>query len=381
MKTTGKTYSVIIALLFAGWIAFPFFHDILFSSSGSSVSQAENRNLAEKPHFGLHGMKLYPAAYEAFFRDHFVFRPRIMREHAHFVYRYFRRSPVPEQADLGRDGWIYFSKKDRKIYEGRKTLTNDQVNLIVKELHSRAADYRARGIRFYLCFVPMTQEIYPEYLPDNYYRSKDGTQTDKVVAAIKQDPTLNYIDLKQILINEKKTARVYRKTDNHWNSLGSFYAYSAILERMKQDFPALKPLRKSDIRFKRVINHGEDLANLVGLSDVTEEDDVNAEIISPRAHAGRKAGYVPVDWFPYKDVYEDVSVVDDSTLPKLFVIRDSFFTLTIGYIRENFSKTVAIWDAWMYQPNYDLIEKEKPDIVLLMMVESNIGNILTGPVD
>ena len=54
------------------------------------------------------------------------------------------------------------------------------------ELHNRTAKYADMGIKFYVLFAPMKQEIYPEKLPVFYRRSPGGTLTDKIIASISE---------------------------------------------------------------------------------------------------------------------------------------------------------------------------------------------------
>jgi alginate O-acetyltransferase complex protein AlgJ len=377
MKRAEKIYTVGLTLLFLAWILVPFLNDCFEFDKAQSVSITENRNLARKPLFDVSFLDPYPAAYETWYKDHFVFREPALRAHAILKYKYFHRSPAPEQVDLGKDGWLFNARKEKLIYLGKMKMGADKVRQIAAELHARTLYYLGKGIHFYVCIAPMTHEIYPEYLPDYYFRIPGGTQTDQVIAAIRHDPVIAFIDLKSALIAAKKRGRIYQKTDNHWNIKGGFFVYSAIIERIKKDFPVLKPLTKQDLAFKRYVRKGGVLAATIGFNDLLMEEDFLPVLVNSRAREGTKAGYPPPYWFAYKNEYEVVSVTSDTSLPKLFVIRDSFCSYPMQFLRENFSKTVAIWDAWMYGPNLDLIEKEKPDAVLLMIYEPHLEKILT----
>ena len=380
---TEKIYAVILTIFFLTWILVPIFNDSFHFYSEPSISKTENRSLARKPVLDISFLDPYPAAYEKYFTDHFIFRQKLLEAHSGLIYYPYRRSPIPDQVDIGKDGWLFLAKDDKLIYQGIQTLDENQVRTIIQKLHDRALYYRSKGIRFYVCFAPMSQEIYPEYLPNNYFRSPVGSQTDKVIAAIRKDTLIPFIDLKPGLINAKKFGRIYQKTDNHWNALGGFFAYSIIINRMKKDFPELNPLRLSDVRFNRKFEKNGRLAASIGLGDVMQEEDYYPVIRNARAKVGAKAGYPTphVSWFAYDNEYETVSVLPDSRMPKMFVIRDSFFDMPLLYLRENFNKVIAIWDAWRYGANKELIEKEKPDIVLLMVSEPVISALVYAPPD
>jgi hypothetical protein len=101
-------------------------------------------------------------------------------------------------------------------------------------------------------------------------------------------------------------------------------------------------------------------------------------MIRPRAHEASKFGYKPPPLFGYPAEYEVVRSVPDNSLPRAVVIRDSFFTPLIGLFGENFRRTTCIFDAWKYEPNYLIVDNEKPDIVLLEIFAPNLPNILTS---
>jgi hypothetical protein len=379
MRRTKKIYAVILTIFFLTWILLPILNNSFQVFPEPSVSKTENRTLAREPVFNINLADPYPFAYENYFTDHFIFRQQALSAHSFLIFYPFKRSPVPNQVDIGKGNWLFNGRDDKLIYQGKKKLTSEEVRTIVRILHERALYYRGKRIHFYLCFAPMTQEIYPEYLPNNYFRSPNGTQTDKLISAIIKDTVIPFIDLKSVLLASKKFGRLYQNTDNHWNNLGGYFAYTAIIKRIKKDFPKVKLIPMSDITFKHFIRHGGGLANIIGFADALKEYDITPVIRNAQAKIGVKAGYPPPYWFEYKDDYEVEWVTPDQNMPKLFVIRDSFFAFSMMYMQESFSKTTVIWDSWMYGPNKSLIEKEKPDIVLLMILEPLIDHLLTSP--
>jgi hypothetical protein len=46
------------------------------------------------------------------------------------------------------------------------------------------------------------------------------------------------------------------------------------------------------------------------------------------------------------------------------------------YLSEKFSTTELIFDGWQYKLNEDIVNHEKPDVMLLFMLESNLRNFL-----
>ena len=65
--------------------------------------------------------------------------------------------------------------------------------------------------------------------------------------------------------------------------------------------------------------------------------------------------------------------------PKLMIVSDSFGEYILELLSERFSKSVKIWDNWEYKLNEDIVEKEKPDVMLLVIHEQNLKNLLKHP--
>ena len=87
-------------------------------------------------------------------------------------------------------------------------------------------------------------------------------------------------------------------------------------------------------------------------------------------------GYPVVKGFPYPWEFEMVRERKDTTMPKLLLISDSFAGNLFPYISEPFSRSVKIFDSWQYKLNEEIVIAEKPDVVVLIVQESNIRNML-----
>jgi hypothetical protein len=71
-----------------------------------------------------------------------------------------------------------------------------------------------------------------------------------------------------------------------------------------------------------------------------------------------------------------VSMIPDSILPRVVVIRDSFFWFIMLFFDQHFSKTVYIFDAWAYGTNWPIIQKEKPDLVVLEIFGPHLRHLI-----
>ena len=220
----------------------------------------------------------------------------------------------------------------------------------------------------------MKPEIYPEFLPINYRRAPDGTVTDRIVNAIKEDTIIQYIDLKNALLDAKKDGCLYALTDNHWNWLGAFYAYNEIILRLRKDFPALKPLASSDFYFKTETAPPGNLAVMIGLSKYLTETQYYPVFNNARSKSVDAVHKKP-DWAAQIDNYERVKTTGDATLPSAVIIHDSFTDAMMIYFDEAFRTSTYIFDGWRYERNEAIVDDVKPEIVLLIIFEPHISHL------
>jgi len=376
MKKPYPVYALILVILFGLWIWTPFAFNLFTLAPGKKVSVTENRLLAELPVFDIGFLDPFPGQYEKYYSDHFPGREEIASCYSRLMFSLFQKSPLPDEVSIGQQQWLYTSGKERKVFEGRFTLTPSQISLIVYRLHERAVFYHQKGIVFYVTVAPMKCEIYPEYLPSYYIRNKNGTVTDLILEQLRKDTLLHLIELKDTLLANKRNGVLYYHTDNHWNSLGAFFVYKILLNRMKKDFPQLKPLKQTDFTLKGWRFQGGNLAGQAGLWPYMKELIFYPLIRNSKAKEEAKSGYTPPPGFGYPDEYEVVRSTSDRSLPRILVIRDSFFTPLIPLFSENFRRTVYVFDGWKYGLNQEILENEKPDIVLLEIFEPQLSNIL-----
>jgi len=379
MKTTGKLYTVLLSLVFAGWIGVPLIFDSFPKPGDLLESKSENRMLARRPKMKLTRPDDFPQAYEKFYNDHFFLRYELIHLNTLVVdYYLFSRSPIPLEVAFGANGWLFTTGREREIYDGRFNLPDDYVEAMRTELHGRALEYRKLGIKFYVAVAPMKSEIYPEYLPAYYTRTEKPIFTERVLDLLGKDTLYHLIDLKAPLLEGKKSGEVFYRTDNHWNGQGAWDTYSFITGCMSRDFPSIKPLKRPEIAYVPYRFSTGNLATLAGLQLFIKEFMYHPVVLHPRSAESSKFGYRPPPLFGYPDEYEIVRTVPDNSLPRIVVIRDSFFAPMLDVFSENFRKSVYIFDAWKYGPNYDIVAHEKPDIVLLEIYGPNLSNLLSS---
>ena len=135
-------------------------------------------------------------------------------------------------------------------------------------------------------------------------------------------------------------------------------------------------LKMEDVKLKKEITNGGNLANMIGLDHLLKETNYTFEVKNKKATDAPKQNYKPISGFAYPNEYETVSEIKNSNLSKALIIRDSYINAMMPYLNESFSKSSYIFDAWQYKLNDEILKNESPDIFILEIYEPHISNIL-----
>lgn len=379
MKKARHTYAIVTVIVILGMLLFPICQ-MLFHFLPEKKVTGENRAMAARPTLALSTLDAFPGQFDLFFSDHFPFRGTILD--VSFQYKLLRhQSPIPDVIMGKRD--FLFGKGEKDLYEGKLIFSESEQQRVADEIARRAKRLDSMGIRFYVVVAPTAMEVYPEYLPD-YMQRVDKTATEQFCAMMrKRAPGVRFVYLKEKLLQNKDKARLYYKNDNHWNPVGGYYAAEEILQVMHQDFSLLPESLDGQFVMRPYVKTSGNLGDMIAVNErfrylAADTDYRITYVDSARYHyeelADRK--YEPTPGFAYPWEYEKRYRTDRKE-PKLLVIRDSYAGAVIPYLSSFFSESVFIFDAWQYGANWDIVEQERPDILLLMIYEPHIHNLLT----
>ncbi|MBF0488275.1 MAG: hypothetical protein HQK98_08965 [Nitrospirae bacterium] len=357
---------VAISVVFLIFISLPLLSTFLMITYKVNIS--EQRTLASNPRLSIANLAKFPEQYTQYFEDNFGFRDMLIRWNNRFKVTFLKNSPVPDQVIFGRDGWLYMTAlKTLEDYRGNAPFTQDELLKIRRVLLARQRWLHERGINYYLLIPPNKETIYPEYLPDYINKVGNMTRIDQVIGLM-DNSTFNIIDIRDALINAKHKGRLYFKTDTHWNSYGAFWGYQEIINTLRKNYPQLVPMDISGFKVSHSVKGGGDLYRLLSVSDLYTDDKVDFKPLS--LYKNRDA--LPGDYInTYRNPENPLIVkeVNDSGLPKAIVFRDSFFMHPLSFFAEHFRRSVYVWTR---EFDTDIIEKEKPDIVITEIVERNL---------
>jgi alginate O-acetyltransferase complex protein AlgJ len=327
-----------------------------------ATAAEENRTLAPRPHVEMTwaSWRSFPAAFTRYFEDNFAFRPLFVRSQAAVRLNVLGVSPSPSVVK-GRNGWWFYADDGAMLdYAEAQPFTMPELEVWRRTLQNANDWLRARGIVYLFVVAPDKHQVYPEYMPEAIRRAA-YSRIDQLVAYLAAHSTVQVLDLRPALWHAKSAERLYHRTDTHWNDRGAYVAYAEILSSLSPSFPALHPRPKAMFEAHHVRAGGFDLARMMGLMGVLEEDNLTLESRRPRA------ARIVEPRTPNPNGIEArlVTTLPDASQPRAVIFRDSFGSAMIPFLSEHFSRAVYLWQ---YNVDPSVIELERPDVVIHQVV-------------
>ena len=347
----------------------------------SSVSVSEKRRLAEAPSLptNVESLQEFPRQFETYFNDHFGLRDKLVHYNNLLMYKLFGVSSNPLVL-IGDDGWLFFSP-DGLFYDYMGLKRYDALHL---ELHARLLEDRSdwlasMGGHYLFVPVPNKVSVYSEFLPSRIRKYRSEDVYDKLVAKLKADSTFkDFIDSKQLLLEEKKSNQVYYRTDTHWNQAGAYAVYKRIIEHMQKNwFPDLSPVQLMPPKALSKSVSG-DLSYMVNLQNRLIEKVPESEVINDCAVREKQVYTAIADIGEYADLnfnsYPKVSGCSVKTR-KAVVINDSFGEHLHHLLSQHFN--IVYYSNFLeFNDLSAFIKHEKPDVVIDLRVARNFNSAL-----
>lgn len=218
--------------------------------------------------------------------------------------------------------------------------------------------------------APNPLTIYPEAASNELLAKKaDKTNYDAFAEALDGADGVEFLDIRDVMRQNTDIGKLYYQTDTHWTELGAYFGYRTLTEAISKDFPAVTPLSLSMFDQTEKTVAAGDLSGFSGLSKLTE----NVEFLKPNFRL-RAVGIPEKPDTIDRSVYGDelTSAVNNDSLPAAVMIRDSYSANLFPIICEHFSYLYC-QSMWNYSIDYDKIAELKPDYVIYVICERNLG--------
>jgi alginate O-acetyltransferase complex protein AlgJ len=361
----------LLVVLFVAVIALPAAANL--AGVDGADAGAENRELAPWPGIDgtLRSIAGYPTGLASWFDDHFGFRSTLVRWYGESRLFAFGQSPSSAVVK-GRDGWFFYG--DDKAVEDYAQVEPMTAGALAnwREAIVRANSWlRSRGIAYVFTIAPDKHVIYEEMMPASIVRVADVARTDQLFTTL-QDTGLA-VDVRASLFEAKTRERVYQLTDTHWNDRGALVAYQRIIDAVRARVPSTPAAwSRDDFEARELVVEGFDLAGMMGLKRVLRDVDLTLVPRRPRrARVVEPPGAAPTD-----EEGRLVTEIDDPSLPRAVIFRDSFVSRLVPFLSEHFSRAVYLW-----QNDFDAIavEREHPDVVIQEIVGRHLYGFIPSP--
>lgn len=374
MKRVGH---IIFVISFLVIITLPFTGLLFPGLSDNEVE--ENRNLASIPEVptSFKELEKLPESFKFYVNDHFGGRTALFDLNMTIKSKLSSKPFKDNKLIVGKDGW-YFSNFQKVIDDYRAVVPFTSAEVAsIKSLLLEANEYFNRlGAKYYLLIVPNKHTVYSDKLP--YYIKKQGDKSrlEQLLPVLIQSG-INVIDIRKQMEKQRSDKNLYFKTDSHWNLHGSFIGYKALMDRVSKDFPSVTPYNVGDFEVTKSQMEGGDIVKMMGMEDEIVDTFISYTPITftPQLKKGKRGNYDS----PQPKIFspeETVSAVSGGQSDlKAVVFKDSYGGYMQQFLNNHFERTVYVW-GHDYKLNKEIIEEEKPDVIIQIIVERYLYTLL-----
>jgi hypothetical protein len=213
--------------------------------------------------------------FDRWFIDRIGLRLSLVSTGAAFHVGLLQRS-TDRRVVIGRDGWLFYTDDGNgpatmADFRGALRFTDSELRVTERNLLAMRDTLAACGVRSLVVVAPNKQSIYGEYLNNSGVRPI--TRLDDLLSRLNAPARIMILDLRVPLRAAKAadpSQPLYFKTDSHWNDLGAFYAYRAVITALAQSMPVgdltlaaleqyaidVKPFDDGDLAFNMLSSPG-----------------------------------------------------------------------------------------------------------------------------
>ena len=263
----------------------------------------------------------------------------------------------------GRDGFLFHRDHDAlDQLTANLVLRRRQIGVWVAALEARWAWCTEHGSVMRFLIIPEKHVVYDDKLP-RHVRVSPQRAALQLLAALDGGLSERTSYPIEALRAARRVRPTFFKTDTHWNAYGAFVAYQALMASLQSEI-ALHTVQEGELVWKErpyVGDLGVRFSPERGETMTTAEPTANYSLVFQNHKYARGAVHV------YENERRD--------LPTCVLFRDSFSNFLIPYLMRGFSRLVAVSSLSCH---YDLLDKEKPDVVLFVVIERFLATFGMG---
>lgn len=338
----------------------------------ADFKSTEKNILTPLPNFHFPHVETYIAQFNQYYKENFGWRNALFYQYSRLKYTVFGVSPLPQKVVIGKNEWFYPGNDLNNVadqHQGLRPISSQTLQAIAKKLIDKQQKLSKQGTAFYLVVAPDSYSIYPENLPDYLQATRSTSNLDYVKAYLKKHTTIPLVDLRPNLMAAKSVRPTYMHTDTHWNNYGAFVATLAIMNRIRLDFPNIPAADEKNFTIRTKKGYSGDLAVMLALNQMVW-DKTNYQIDPPALLRTKQVQEIPnteLGGWPSQRF-----ISQNPKAPTLLFIGDSFTLSLRHFIPSYFSRSYVVRSNSLSDK---LIRSEKPDMVILEIVERNLTDL------
>lgn len=367
----------VIAICFLGMLFLP----ILFMNRvPNKVSDLEKRHLSSFPTLFTNEGKIAPgirSSFETWLNDNIGFRDSLVMAYGNIQYNIFGRSPN-STVQLGRDGWMYYTHdRNLQIASGEYTLTQEELEVILKQQLTIRDKLKKQGIEYVLVLPTSKVSIYPEHIRSGDFGVRE-TPVDQISRYLQAHSDIQVISLKKALLDAKSQGQVFYKTDTHWTDFGAYAGYRDIIRHLN-DFGLLND-EPEDVTFEPYEYQGE-MGSLMGNSKLVPPEKTTKSVIKVKDARRIEDGELYQTFHSILKQYQVKNPCylynNDIKSNTLLMYGDSMFNLWNGNVTEllaeHFNRLAYVWGGDIQQDYIDVLQ---PKIVIYEITERFLDQLI-----
>jgi hypothetical protein len=304
----------------------------------------------------------WPGDFEAYFAANLGRKRDLVQLHNALGYRLIG-DLQSDNVLVGKHGWLYLKQNfGWESLRSERPLSTKEAASWRRALRGARDWLGERGVAFLFVIVPSKETIYPEHLPASAPRARARSRLDEMLEVFASS-NVEYLDLRGPLLQGRKHAQLYDRVDSHWNGHGARIGAQLLLQRAGAALKQPEAWAALDSHLSPRPSWA-DMPLILALDGRVTEPSV--ELVPNQPRAKRIEPPASVLELTRKQQTKMVYEVEDPALPRALILRDSFAEGFMPTVSEKFRRTTWLWT---HEIDLRLVERERPDIVIVEMTE------------
>lgn len=328
--------------------------------SDAEISTREQRTLAKKPSLDKlfeRGYN-YGALFDKWFSDRFFGRDYLISLHSFLNFKSAQKGN--SEVRVGLDNWLFLlSNNNMEDFFRTNHLQPNELTAISNYLSDINKWCKANGKEFYYFIAPNKHNVYDKYYGATQPSSLERkSRAEELIAHLQKNTDIKVIYPLAELREASNSGYTYYKHDTHWTQYGANIGYSKLMDEICKKYP----ITRFTPTFEQNASAQCDLETLLpeckkdSLTYLrgTNYDSAN---ITVTVQSPNETGNGSIN-----------TIENPSKSHGVFMLRDSFSSSLIPFMRSTFGKLRVSWNYQITQGDLDYI-KDNADIVIMEQVE------------